>query len=186
MRPGPPTKRTIPLLACTTHVKPDEAEPARRPRGPAPQGRVPGRVPAPLRRLGGSPPPRKAMRSRTSRGTPHSRGSDLRGRLGSDLATFRSPCITPRDRETLAIATIFPWSRLGDLNPGPTHYEPFASPLRPRSYSYILRHSLLQSSMRRPCSGAYPGHFATPRCAPGLRIPAGQSLVMRQRSAPAS
>ena len=22
------------------------------------------------------------------------------------------------------------WSRLGDLNPGPTHYEPFASPPR--------------------------------------------------------
>ena len=25
---------------------------------------------------------------------------------------------------------VFSWSRLGDLNPGPTHYEPFASPPR--------------------------------------------------------
>jgi len=53
----------------------------------------------------------------------------------------------------------FRWSRLGDLNPGPTHYEPFASPLGARSYSCILRLTPPCSAMGAPCSGSFPGHF---------------------------
>jgi len=56
----------------------------------------------------------------------------------------------------------FVWSRLGDLNPGPTHYEPFATPLESRSYSCILRLTPACSAVPAPCSGAYPGHLAPP------------------------
>jgi hypothetical protein len=51
------------------------------------------------------------------------------GRLGGDLATRGNACIHHGRPESSAIATDSTWSRLGDLNPGPTHYECVALPL---------------------------------------------------------
>ena len=45
-----------------------------------------------------------------------------------------------------------------------THYEPFAAPLRPRSYSCVLRLTRAYSAIPAPCSGAFPGNLiVTPR-----------------------
>ena len=48
----------------------------------------------------------------------------LRGRLGGDLALNDSVCNCRHTGESLLIAIDSYWGRLGDLNPGPTHYEP--------------------------------------------------------------
>ena len=66
----------------------------------------------------------------------------------------------PEIRKSCLLPVHFGWSRLGDLNPGPTHYEPFAAPLGSRSYSCMLRLTPASSAIHAPCSGAYPGHFA--------------------------
>ena len=66
----------------------------------------------------------------------------------------------PEIRRNCLIPAHFDWSRLGDLNPGPTHYEPFAAPLSPRSYSCIRRLTPASSAIHAPYSGAYPGHSA--------------------------
>ena len=86
----------------------------------------------------------------------------VRGRLGGDLATCRGPCISRRDRESSAIATDFPWSRLGDLNPGPTHYELTTTPLR----------SLVHEGSRAAADRLRPGKRQPFRFNRGLRISA--------------
>ena len=93
------------------------------------------------------------------------RATRSRYRKGEERATDsqrrqfgHSPQASP-GRQMRCAATTFTWGRLGDLNPGPTHYEPFASPQCSRSYSCTLRLAPACSAMHAPCSGAYPGHL---------------------------
>ena len=81
---------------------------------------------------------RKRLGRRRSKGPPRQRN-----RFATDVnlwqigfGRIRCYCLISQITFT---CSMFSWSRLGDLNPGPTHYEQFARPLRTGSCSCIVR-----------------------------------------------